>query len=147
MDHQDVVHIMKQLPDWFNAKARQHVKIDLDFHQGFVAEDSTGEPVGFLTYYVYEAIGVIGWLGVLSDKHRTGVGTDLLAAFEAEMVQNGIHLVQVYTLSDSVDYPPYEGTRQFYFKNKFIEYRRVQTNDPDCPEKLYLRKELEFEAG
>ena len=123
MDHQKVIRIMQQLPDWFNEKARRNIKIDLEFHKGFVAEDTAGETTGFLTFYVYEAVGVIGWFGVLSDKHRTGIGTDLLTAFEDEMKKNGINLIQV------------------------IEYRRVPTNDPDCPEELYLRKELEIEAG
>jgi hypothetical protein len=63
------------------------------------------------------------------------------------MMKNGIKLIQVYTLGDRVDYPPYEGTHKFYYKNKFIEYRRVQTNNPDCPEELFLRKELEFKQG
>ncbi len=147
MDHQKVIRIMHQLPDWFNEAARRNIKIDLEFHQGFVAEDTAGESIGFLTYYVYEAVGIIGWLGVLSDKHRTGIGTNLLTVFEDEMKKKGINLIQVYTLSDRVNYPPYEGTRKFYFKNKFIEFRRVQTKNPDCPEELYLRKELEIGAG
>ena len=147
MDHQKVSSMVQQLPDWFNKEARRNIKIDLEFHQGFIAEDTAGEAIGFLTFYVYEAVGVIGWLGVLSDKHRTGVGTELLTAFEDEMKKNGIHLIQVYTLSDSVDYPPYEGTRKFYFKNKFIEYRRVQTTNPECPEELYLRKKLDQRSG
>ncbi len=49
------------------------------------------------------------WFGVLSEKHRTGIGTHLLTVFEDEMMKNGIKLIQVSTLGDRVDYPPYEG--------------------------------------
>ena len=71
------------------------------------------------------------------------IGKKLLGAFENEIKKSGIRVIQVYTLSDIVSYHPYEATRSFYYQCGFYEYRRIQTNNPECPEELHLRKNLD----
>ena len=48
--------------------------------------------------------------------------------------------IATVTLGESVDYPPYEATRAFYKKHGFAVYQRNQTDNPNCPEELKLKK-------
>jgi ribosomal protein S18 acetylase RimI-like enzyme len=141
-DHEAIVQLMESLPEWFMPIAVEHVRIDLRYHQGFVVLNEEEQILGFVTYFVYEAVGVIGWIGVKREYHNQGIGTHLLQAVERVLIEDGISMMQVYTLSDSVEYAPYEATRAFYYRNGFTDYRRIPTDNPGCPEELYLRKKI-----
>ncbi len=138
-DHQAIYDLMKSLDRWFDENALRHILIDLKYHKGYIAKKSR-ECIGFATYFVYEGIGIIRWIGVRSDCQNQKVGKRLLSIIEDDLKRNNIDTIQVYTLSDSVPYAPYEATRLFYFHNGFTEYRRIKTDNPSCPEELYLRK-------
>jgi len=142
-DYLDVFLIMNRLSDWFNEDALNHIEIDLKFQSGFVAKDASDHTIGFLTFFVYEAVAYLAWIGVIPEHHRMGIGKKLLGAFENEIKKSGIRVIQVYTLSDIVSYHPYEATRSFYYQCGFYEYRRIQTNNPECLEELHLRKNLD----
>jgi ribosomal protein S18 acetylase RimI-like enzyme len=140
-DHNDILNIMKSLNKWFDESALKNIVIDLKYHKGYIAKDKD-EIIGFIIYFVYEGIGNIGWIGVKIDYQNKKIGKKLLERIESDFKENGINIVQVYTLSDTVEYKPFENTRMFYYNNGFNEYRRVKTNNPNCPEELYLRKIL-----
>ncbi len=141
VDHETVVALMGELPEWFTPDAVEHFRIDLRYHRGFVAVGDEEETiVGFVTYFVYDGVGILSWIGVAREQHQQGWGTQLLHAVEQALHAEGIPIMQVFTLGDSVDYEPYEATRAFYYGNGFKEYRRIQTDNPGCPEELYLRK-------
>jgi GNAT superfamily N-acetyltransferase len=140
-NHQAIYDVMKSLNKWFNESALQHILIDLKYHNGYIAKQGR-ECIGFATYFVYEGIGILGWIGVRIPYQNKKVGKRLLTRIEEDLRGNNIHTVQVYTLSDAVEYEPYEKTRQFYYHNGFKEYRRIITDNPGCPEELYLRKNL-----
>jgi GNAT superfamily N-acetyltransferase len=140
-DHQKIYGIMKSLDKWFDESALNHILIDLKYHKGYIAKKGR-ECIGFATYFVYEGVGIIGWIGVRLPYQDNKVGKKLLLKIEAALRNDNIHIMQVYTLSDSVEYEPYEKTRQFYYSNGFIEYRRIKTDNPSCPEELYFRKRI-----
>lgn len=140
-DHIAIYNIMKSLDKWFDENALKNILIDLKFHYGYIAKDKN-ETIGFITYFVYEGVGNIGWIGVKTAYQNHKISKKLLEKIENDFRSNNICAVQVYTLSDSVKYEPYEKTRKFYYKNGFKEYRRIKTNNPSCPEELYLRKLL-----
>lgn len=140
-NHIDIYHIMKSLDKWFDENALKDILIDLKYHKVYIAKDKN-EIIGFITYFVYEGIGNIGWIGVKLDYQNKKIGKKLLEKTESDFKHNGINTVQVYTLSDSIKYEPYERTRIFYYNNGFKEYRRIKTNNTSCPEELYLRKLL-----
>lgn len=143
-DHDAVTELMSSLPEWFTPEAVEHFRIDLRYHRGFVAvADRDQALAGFVTYFVYDGVGIISWIGVARESHHQGIGTRLLHAVEEALRADEIHIMQVYTLGDSVDYEPYEATRAFYYGNGFTEYRRILTDNPGCPEELYLRKPLD----
>ena len=140
-DHNDILNIMKSLDKWFDENALKNIVIDLKYHKGYIAKDKD-EIIGFITYFVYEGIGNIGWVGVKTNYQNKKIGKKLLERIESDFKENSIGTIQVYTLSDKVEYEPYESTRIFYYNNGFKDYRRVKTNNPNCPEELYLRKIL-----
>lgn len=142
-DHDAIKRLMEALPEWFVPEAVAHVQIDLHYHRGFVALNKEEQIVGFVTYFVYEAVGVIGWIGIERDYHNQGIGTQLLQAVERAVSADGVSVMQVFTLSDSVEYAPYDATRAFYYRNGFRDYRRIPTDNPECPEELYLRKQIQ----
>ncbi len=115
-DYTDIYHIMKSLDKWFDDGALKSILIDLRYHKGYVARINN-EIIGFITYFVYEGIGNIGWIGVKSDYQNKKIGKKLLEKAENDFKHDGINTVQVCTLSDSVKYEPYEKTRLFYHNN------------------------------
>jgi hypothetical protein len=48
--------------------------------------------------------------------------------------------IATYTLGDGVEVEPYEATRQFYFKPGSTIYQRNTTDNPGCPEEIWIKK-------
>jgi predicted N-acetyltransferase YhbS len=141
-DYAGVVQIAESLPEWFDQTARSHsIPIDIQHQGGFVAIQD-GHVVGFVTLFVADGRLQIGWLGVGMGFQRKGIGKALLRRAEERALELGLAEVATYTLGDSVDYPPYEQTRMFYFQNGFEVYQRNQTDNPGCPEEIRIRKRV-----
>ena len=141
-DHAGVIETAKALPEWFDETARKKsIPIDIRHQDGFVAVDA-GIVVGFVTLYVSQGRLNIGWIGVRKEHQRQGIGEALLRKAEDRAKELGLSEIATCTLGDSVDYPPYEQTRNFYFKNGFEIYQRSKTDNPSCPEEIQIRKEL-----
>lgn len=142
-DYTAVAGIVNDLPEWFDADARERsIPIDVQHHNGFVAIDKS-EVLGFITCYVAEGRLNIGWLGVRRDGHRRGIGSLLLTRVEELATNLGIKEIATYTLGEGVNYPPYEATRRFYRARGFQVYQRSQTDNPGCPEEIRLKKAAE----
>lgn len=139
IDHSTVIQIAKSLDDWFNEDGIRYIKQDLAFEKLIIVEAGQG-PIGFLSYFLYEGIGYLGWIGVYEQHHGTGAGELLFIEFERIMKEHEINTLQVKTLGESVDYPPYNRSRNFYKKMGFKKHRSEITNNPECPEELILRK-------
>ncbi len=140
-DHAAVLTVARALPAWFTERGVRHIDVDLGFQEGFVAE-AEGQVVGFVSLYVAEGVGHIGWMGVLPDRHRRGVGRSLCAAVEKRLRIAGVDTLRVQTLGDAVDYEPYARTRSFYRGVGFTDWKREETGDPECPEQLTLAKTI-----
>ena len=141
-----IVSLAQGLEGWFDEHARTiAIPIDIRHQTTFVATEES-ELTGFVSLYVAEGRLNIGWIGVREDRHRCGIGTALLARAEQLARELGLDTLAVLTLGDSVDYEPYERTRNFYFKNGFRVSRRSQTDSPSCPELIELSKPVPREA-
>lgn len=140
-DADAIFRIAQSLLGWFTPRGAEMIRLDLNTHTALVAMEAA-DIVGFLTYFTYEGIGRIGWLGVRPDHHRHGIGRALVTAFEQEMRTIGIDKVEVYTLGDGVEYEPYVRTRNFYRAVGFRDHRIIKRDNPSCPEELVLRKHL-----
>ncbi len=142
--HAGILAVVENLPEWFDETARtKSVPTDLRHQLGYVAV-SIHRVVGFITLYVTEGRLHIGWLAV--DKHfqKHGVCSRLLGAAESKAREMGIDELATYTLGDSVAYQPYEVTRSFYRKLGFKVYKRSKTDNPGCPEEIWISKAVEI---
>ena len=143
--HSGILAVVEDLPEWFDETARtKSIPIDMRHQEGFVAV-SGQRVVGFVTLYVAESRLNIGWLGVDREFHRQGIGTRLLAAAEMKARDLGIDELATYTLGDSVDYEPYDLTRNFYRKHGFSVYKRSRTDNAGCPEEIWISKRVKEE--
>jgi len=146
-DHAGCVGVVRTLTGWFTPDAQDRaVPIDLEHQLGFLAE-SDGQILGFVTLFVAEGRLNIGWLAVHRDYHHKGIGAKLLARAERCTAELGLTELATYTLGDNVDYEPYEATRAFYFRHGFQVYQRNQTDNPECPEEIKLRKRIAEPTG
>ena len=137
-----ILTITEGLPEWFDETARsKSILTDIRHQEGFVAV-SEQRVVGFMTLYVAEGRLHIGWLGVDKAFQRQGIGSRLIAAAEMRARDIGIDELATYTLGDSVEYQPYEETRRFYWKCEFSVYKRAQTDNPGCPEEIWISKAI-----
>ena len=80
-DYGTVLQIAKSLDDWFNEDGIKYIKQDLEFEK-LIIVDADSEPIGFLSYFLYEGIGYLGWIGVYERYHGTGAGEILFNEFE-----------------------------------------------------------------
>lgn len=115
-DNKAIINIASVLTDWFDHDAiSRAIPVDLNFHKTLIAEIEN-EIVGFVTYTSHEGNVFIGWLGVDQKLHRNGIGTKLIETLEKELAKIGITKLEVETLSETIDHPPYIPTRAVYKK-------------------------------
>jgi GNAT superfamily N-acetyltransferase len=139
-DHGDVLRIARGLPQWFTAKGLDAIARDLPHHHGYVALRGRSI-VGFITHFTCQGGGRIGWVGVQPHLHRQGIGRRLVNAVVEELRRRGFDRLEVSTLSDSVEYEPYERTRAFYLAMGFAVTTRIPHPDnPECPEEMILAR-------
>lgn len=140
--HSGILALVDNLPEWFDETARtRSVPTDLRHQLGFVAV-SDESVVGFVTLYVAEGRMHIGWLAVDKPLQKQGIGSLLLNAAEAKARELRIDELATYTLGESVAYQPYELTRRFYRKHGFKVYKRSRTDNPGCPEEIWISKTI-----
>ena len=136
-----VLQIAISLDKWFNEDGIKYIEQDLEFQKLIIAEFDS-EPIGFLSFFTYEGVGYLGWIGVYQQHHGIGAGEMLFFEFERLMKRCKINVLQVKTLGESVEYPPYDRSRNFYRKVGFRKHRSEITDNPECPEELILRKRI-----
>ena len=137
-DIAEVKKIADVLPEWFTEEGRSMIERDARYQFGFISEEES-EIVGFLTYFVNQGIAHIGWMGILPGCQRQGIGSALLNALVGDMKFAGVTIIEVSTLGDSVHYPPYDRSRNFYYKMGFVEHERKLHDSASMPEELILR--------
>lgn len=149
-DYEAMLAVARSLPEWFNEQGLREMARDFGTHQGLVAVDNSGaseEVVGFATWLrspdaPEPRLAEITWLGVTPAFQGRGLGRRLGEALEGRCRQVGVSVLQVSTLADTVDYAPYAGTRAFYRRLGFKDWRvDAAFYGPDA-DRLVLRKEL-----
>ena len=139
-DYSGTLAAAASLPDWFDKDAIERaIPVDLKHQKVFFAE-SGGNICGFISLFIAEGRLNIGWLGVVPEMHRKGIGKMLLSIAEEFGIGNNLEEIATYTLGNNVDYAPYESTREFYRRNGFRIYQRSQTDNESCPEEIKIKK-------
>jgi ribosomal protein S18 acetylase RimI-like enzyme len=137
-DWPKILTIVKKLRGWFdNVALTFEIPNDLKFHNGFVAV-SNGAIVGFLSYSSLEGEVFISWIGVDPDFQKCGIGSSLIQKLEKILLENGIDKLKVETLSENVEYKPYEKTRSFYKKLGFTKAEYRKTISKETKEEIEL---------
>lgn len=120
--------IARGLRTHFNDIAMEQMPVDLLEHDLYIAEEGDGQVVGFLAILRRNPdVGDVSWMGVRNDLWRRGIGTALLTKAAEDLASDGASILMVHTLSDTVDYEPYEATRAFY---DAMGFKHLETIDP-----------------
>jgi len=77
----DIMSISKSLDKWFNEDGIKYIEQDFAFEKTIIAEIDS-KPIGFLSFFTYEGIGYLGWMGVYENYHGSGAGKLLFDEFE-----------------------------------------------------------------
>jgi ribosomal protein S18 acetylase RimI-like enzyme len=141
-DSSSLIEVARKLPEWFTPSGLQQLILDLVTHNGLVVLNSLQETTGFIIYRIENQAATLLWMGVHPDYHRQKIGKNLLDTFKSQLTCQGVRRIFVSTLGDKVDYEPYERTRNFYRKNGFRDYQRIDHPDnPEQEEELILKLE------
>ena len=141
IDFGQLIGIARGLPEWFTKNGITKMQIDLRFQKGFVAVLDS-QIVGFLSFLTIEGEGQIGWMGVLPEFHRQGIGRLLVNRLISEFKEVGVRTLRVNTLGDSVEYEHYEMPRAFYRGLGFKDFQRIKQDNPEYPEQLIMAKNI-----
>jgi ribosomal protein S18 acetylase RimI-like enzyme len=136
--------IARHLRTHFDDDAMEQMPKDLRTHRLFVAEADDGTVLGFLTLMKgSDGTAEISWMGVQPHQRRRGVGTALVNAAEAQLQAEGVTILRVRTLADTVKYEPYEATRSFYRAVGFVHYETIDPYPewgPGNPCAIYVKE-------
>ncbi len=110
--------VLEQLPEWFgNAQSLQEYLATVRLLPFFAALNPADECVGFFSVKIhYQHTG-----DILPEYQQQGIGSALYQEVEVYFRAHGCAYVMVKTLSETIDYEPYERTRRFYRKQGFVE--------------------------
>lgn len=136
------LEIGQRLPDYFNATGLALMARDVETHGALVAIRDE-ELVGFV---VAERRGPdvaeILWIAVEPTLFSQGIGSRLVQASLADLRNQGLRLVEVKTLADTVDYAPYARTRRFWERQGFFLLEVIDpypTWEPGNPCAIYVQ--------
>jgi ribosomal protein S18 acetylase RimI-like enzyme len=141
-DLEGLLEVARALPQWFTQAGLEEMAHDFNLQEGFVA--TAGERiVGFITYEsLTPELAELSWMGVRPEYQGRGVGKRLLQLAEERLIAQGIRVLEVSTVADSVAYEPYARTRAFYRANGFRDYRVDRGYFPNGDDRLLLRKQV-----
>lgn len=125
-DYDSILSVASTLKDHFTDKAV--VAIHKDAMGGICYGAYRQEKlIGFVIYKEISNESMeLAWMGVLKEVQGAGIGSKLVEISLKEL-SGKYKACEVKTLSDKVDYGPYEKTRKFYKRLGFIS---LETIDP-----------------
>ncbi len=107
--------VLAELGDWFGSPEGVAEYAEGVRSRPFLAAVYDGKYIGFFSLDMhYGHTGEIYVCGVHPSCRGMGVGRALWLKSEEWFRENGCRYVVAKTLSDEVNYPPYEATRAFY---------------------------------
>ncbi len=147
-DDVGILLLARTMDKWFTPQGLQDIGRDLPRHEGFVA--ARGDRIlGFVTWAPGESdVATLSWIGVAEGEQRSGIGTALLAAVVRAAKERGFRTLETSTVADTVDYPPYAATREFYRSRGFADHRvdpKYYTDTEESYDRLVLRLDLSRE--
>jgi GNAT superfamily N-acetyltransferase len=140
---QTVDRLLRSLPDWFgieSAIAEYVVKAhELPTYLAWPAGGSAvhaqaPQPVGvLLAARHFPESAEIYLMAVAPAMHRRGIGQALVETLEADLIADGVELLQVKTLGPSLPDTSYDQTRRFYLQMGFRPLEEIRDLWPGNP--------------
>lgn len=123
------------LPDWFGIESAVQEYVEAAARLPTYVAQVDGHPaVGILLVHRhFPQAAEVHLMAVHPDWHRRGVGRQLLAAAEADLVADGVRMLQVKTLGASRPDENYARTREFYLAMGFLPLEELLDLWPDNP--------------
>ena len=119
----DVPHcerVLRALPDWFGIEASNRAYIESLRRLPAAVATEKGRIVGFVALALHGPESVeIHVIAVAPERHRSGVGTALVAWAERFCAERKVRWLHVKTRGPSTPDPGYERTRHFYLARGF----------------------------
>lgn len=113
--------ILRSLPAWFGVEEALQGYARGVAETDFFTVQVGKRPVGFISLLEHnEFTSEIYCMGIFEEVHGRGLGTELLARSEKELIQNGKKVLTVKTLGESDPDPDYEQTKRFYRSVGFL---------------------------
>jgi GNAT superfamily N-acetyltransferase len=142
-DPDTVNRLLRSLPGWFGiessiveyvAKAHELPTYLAWSASGSSAHAARRQPVGvLLAARHFPQSAEIYLMAVEPALHRRGIGRALVKALEADLMADGVELLQVKTLGPSWPDDGYGRTRQFYARMGFRPLEEIHDLWPDNP--------------
>jgi GNAT superfamily N-acetyltransferase len=142
-DPDSVDRLLRSLPDWFgieSANAHYVAKAhDLPTYLAWPTPhspvpDTAGHPVGvLLVARHFPESAEIYLMAVEPALHRQGIGRALVGALEADLLADGVELLQVKTLGPTQPDANYQRTRRFYARMGFRPLEEILELWPGNP--------------
>jgi coenzyme F420-0:L-glutamate ligase/coenzyme F420-1:gamma-L-glutamate ligase len=110
--------VLRALPDWFGIEEATRAYID---DVAALPTFATADGAAFLSLKLHtQRSGEIHVMGVRPERHRDGLGRQLVRTAEAWCAANGIEYLQVKTLAETHPSEHYARTRSFYEAMGFV---------------------------
>ncbi len=120
-DSDAVAALLRALPDWFGFDESNAAYVEAARTMPTVRALDGSDVVGVLLWHRhYPAAAEVHLMAVHPSRHRTGIGTALLARAEEELRAGGVRYLQVKTLGPSYEDAEYARTRAFYEARGFV---------------------------
>lgn len=119
--------VLHALPEWFGIEESIVEYMENVRDQVYYAAYEDEKPVGFISIKsnnIYTADIYV--IGVLKEYHHKGIGSELIKISEQLLKHESYKFLTVKTLSSSVDYEPYNQTREFYEHRGFYPLEEIK---------------------
>ncbi len=144
-DHDAVFALARTLAAWWQPIDQMTLAMDVREHIGVVAENDTGELVGFLTYRLNKPqVAELTWLGVRSDLRSRGIGSRMLDWLEKTIQQQGLEAIELSTVPPDHE-DMFVPTFMFYKQRGYRIMRRENHFYAFGRPRVLLRKDLAAE--
>ncbi|MDD9967751.1 MAG: GNAT family N-acetyltransferase [Myxococcales bacterium] len=133
---------LEALPDWFGIPEALEEYVRASSSMPMLAAFEDSRAVGFVSLAVHFGNACeIYVMGVLQERHRSGIGRALVTASEAFARDRGCALMTVKTVGPSREDEDYRKTRKFYLAMGFLPIEEFPNLWPGNP-CLFLAKPL-----
>lgn len=139
-DPEGTRRILAALPDWFGIpEANEHYVRAAGEKDSYLARVD-GATVGVaLVDRHFPETAEIHLIAVAPEHHGTGVGSALVAALEADLLADGVRLLEVKTVGASFEDEGYAATRAFYLARGFLPLEEREQLDWDGPTLILVK--------